>query len=162
MWLRIEFIPRLQPCAERIFVHPLSVKHLRIGNRSGELLFHFCLCLAENALDDSFTVFFIVSSGISPFPSPILALSNIALAVCPFLCHVRASFVLVAQTTTTEGAQSLLIFSKDRNIFYPLSRASKIPILCLLRRSFCVCQLHFSLPYPSLPSTPNVRKTVCA
>ena len=43
---------------------------------------------------------------------------------------------LVAQTTTTEAAQSLLIFSEDRNIFYPRSRAPKSPILCLLRRSF--------------------------
>ena len=43
---------------------------------------------------------------------------------------------VVAQTTTTEAAQSLLIFSEDWNIFYPRSRASKIPILCFLRRSF--------------------------
>jgi hypothetical protein len=28
---------------------------------------------------------------------------------------------VVAQTTTTEPAQSLLIFSEDRNIFYPHS-----------------------------------------
>ncbi|MCZ9312247.1 MAG: hypothetical protein O0V67_02620 [Methanocorpusculum sp.] len=34
---------------------------------------------------------------------------------------------MVAQTTTTEAAQSLLIFSEDRNIFQPLSRVPEIP-----------------------------------
>ena len=43
---------------------------------------------------------------------------------------------LVAQTTTTEVAQSLLIFLEDRIIFYSVPRASEISILCLLRRSF--------------------------
>ena len=50
-------------------------------------------------------------------------------------CDYRR-FVLAAQTTTTEAAQSLLIFSEDRNIFYQFSRMSAPPILCLLRRSF--------------------------
>ena len=44
-----------------------------------------------------------------------------------FICHVCASFSSVAQTTTTEPAQSLLIFSEDRNIFQPLSRVPEIP-----------------------------------
>ena len=117
MWLRIEFIPRLQPCAERIFVQPTSVKRFRFGDRSGELLFHFCLCLAENALDDSLACLFIISGCVSPLPAPVLPFSNVAFTVCPFLCHVCASFPSVAQTTTTEPAQSLLIFSEDRNIF---------------------------------------------
>ena len=41
-------------------------------------------------------------------------------------CDYRR-FVLAAQTTTTEAAQSLLIFSEDRNIFQPLSRVPEIP-----------------------------------
>jgi hypothetical protein len=39
-------------------------------------------------------------------------------------CDYRR-FVLAAQTTTTEQAQSLLIFSEDRNIFQAFSRAVK-------------------------------------
>ncbi len=50
---------------------------------------------------------------------------------------------MVAQTTTTEQAQSLLIFPEDRNIFYPLLRVSEITILCLLRRSFCAPVLKY-------------------
>ena len=42
----------------------------------------------------------------------------------------------IAQTTTTDAAESLLIFSEDRNIFHAVPRALKISILCLLRRSF--------------------------
>ena len=34
---------------------------------------------------------------------------------------------VVAQTTTTEAAQSLLIFSEDRNIFYQFSRVAEPP-----------------------------------
>ena len=80
---------------------------------------------------------FIVSGSVSPpsqrpsfrfrmFPSPFAR----------FFAMPRASFVLVTQTTTTEQAQSLLIFSEDRNIFQVFSRALKSPILCLLRRGF--------------------------
>ena len=125
MWFRIEFIPRLQPCAERVLVCSPYIDAFRFCDSFRQLFFHFCLCLAENALDDSFTVFFIVSSGISPFPSSILALADVAFTVCPFLCQVRASFVLVAQTTTTEPAQSLLIFSEDRNIFSQICTRQK-------------------------------------
>ena len=58
-----------------------------------------------------------ISGCVSPLPAPILALADVAFPVRSFLCHARTSFVLVAQTTTTEVAQSLLIFSEDRNIF---------------------------------------------
>ena len=78
-----------------------------------------------------------VSGCVSPLPAPVLPLSNVAFSIRSFLCHVCASCSVVAQTTTTEQAQSLLIFSEDRNIFQLLLRLLKIPILCLLRRSFC-------------------------
>ena len=38
----------------------------------------------------------------------------------PAFIAICTSFVLVAQTTTTEAAQSLLIFSEDQNIFQPV------------------------------------------
>ena len=60
-----------------------------------------------------------------------------------FICHVCASFSSVAQTTTTEPAQSLLIFSEDRNIFQLVLCVLEIPILCLLRRSFCAPVLKY-------------------
>ena len=67
--------------------------------------------------DQPFPCLFIVSGSVAPFPAPVLSFSDVPFPICPFLCHVCASFVLVAQTTTTEVAQSLLIFSEDRNIF---------------------------------------------
>ncbi len=57
-------------------------------------------------------------------------------------CDYRR-FVLAAQTTTTEQAQSLLIFSEDRNIFRSLPNAPELPILCFLRRSFCTPALKY-------------------
>ena len=162
MWLRIEFIPRLQPCAERVLVCSPYIDAFRFCDSFRQLFFHFCLCLAKDVLNQPFAGLFVISGCVSPLPASVLPLSNVAFSIRSFLCHVCASCSVVAQTTTTEQAQSLLIFSEDRNIFQLLLRLLKIPILCLLRRSFCVCQLHFSLSYPSLPSTPNVRKTVCA
>ena len=101
------------------------------------------ICLAEDILDQSLSGLFVVSGGVSPFPASVFPLSDVAFPVCPFLCHVCASFSSVAQTTTTKGAQSLLIFSEDRNIFQPLSCMPEISILCLLQRSFCACRLPF-------------------
>ena len=82
---------------------------------------------AAQVPDDEIVGFFRAAEG---------ALADVAFTVCPFLCHVCASFVLVSQTTTTEKAQSLLIFLEDRNIFQLVPYVSEIPILCLLRRSF--------------------------
>ena len=87
MWLRVEFIPRLQPCAERVFVRSPHIDSFRFRNRFRQLLFYLCLCLAENALDNSFAGFLIVSGGVSSFPASILALSDISFSVCPFLCY---------------------------------------------------------------------------
>ena len=117
-------------------VESLNVKRFRFDNRFCQLFFHFCLCLAEDTLGDSFAGFLVIPGSIPTLPASILALADVAFTVCPFLCHVCASCSVVAQTTTTEPAQSLLIFSEDRNIFHAVPRASEISILCLLRRSF--------------------------
>ena len=138
MRLRVEFIACLQPCAESVFVCSLNIKRFRFGDRSGELFFRLCPRFAENALDDSFPCFLVILGGVSPLPAAILALADVAFPVCPFLCHICASFVLVAQTTTTEAAQSLLIFSEDRNIFTQF---------CICRKSpfFVYCGAVFAL-----------------
>ena len=132
MWLRIEFIPRLQPCAERVLVCSPYIDAFRFRDRLCQLFFYLRLRFAEDIFNQSLAGLFVISGCVSPFPAPILALADVAFTVCPFLCHVRASFVLVAQTTTTEGAQSLLIFSKDWNIFsrFRVCRKSLFFVYC--------------------------------
>ena len=87
MWLRVEFIPCLQPCAEGIFICASYIDGFRFRDCFHQLFFYLCLCLAENALDNSFAGFLIVSGGVSSFPASILALSDISFSVCPFLCY---------------------------------------------------------------------------
>ena len=137
----VKLIPRLQPCAERVLVCPPHIDVFRFRDRLRQLLFYFCLCLAEDVLNQPLAGLFVISGRVPSFPAPILALSDVAFTVCSLLCHVYASFSSVAQTTTREPAQSLLIFSRDRNIFQLVPYVSEIPILCLLRRSFYAGQI---------------------
>ena len=121
----VKLIPRLQPCTERILVCPPYIDAFRFRDRFCQFFFYLCLRLAEDILDQPLASLFVISGCVPPLPAPILALADVAFPVCPFLCHVCASFVLVAQTTTTEPAQSLLIFSEDRNIFSQICTRQK-------------------------------------
>ena len=87
MRLGVEFIPCLQPCSKRVLVRTAHIYIFCFCDRFCQLLFYLCLCLAENALDNSFAGFLIVSGGVSSFPASILALADISFSVCPFLCY---------------------------------------------------------------------------
>ena len=85
--LCVELVPRLQPCAERVFVRSPYIDAFRFRDCLCQLLFYLCLRLAENALDDSLSDLFVVPCRVSALPAPIFALSDISFSVCPFLCY---------------------------------------------------------------------------
>ena len=51
MWLRIEFIPRLQPCTEGVFVCATYIDAFRFRDCLCKFLFYLCLRLAEDVLN---------------------------------------------------------------------------------------------------------------
>ena len=51
MWFRIEFIPRLQPCAERVLVCSPYIDAFRFRDRFCQFLFYLRLRFAEDVLD---------------------------------------------------------------------------------------------------------------
>ena len=62
MWLRVEFIPRLQPCAEGVLVRTAYIDGFRFRDCLCQFLFYLCLRLAENVLNQPLASLFIINA----------------------------------------------------------------------------------------------------
>ena len=79
--------PDLQPCSHCVGLGPPIVDADVFLDCLFQLFLDFCLCLAENILDDGLPGFWIVTDCVASFPSSVLSFSDIALAVCSSFWH---------------------------------------------------------------------------
>ena len=89
---RVVFHPDLQPCSHRIGLGPSVVDADVFLDGSLEFLFHFRLRLAEDIFDDGLSGFRIVTDCVPAFPSSILSLADVPLAVCSSFRHGISPF----------------------------------------------------------------------
>ena len=79
--------PDFQPCSHGVsFRFAVVDTHIFLDGLF-QFLFHLCLRLAEDILDDGFASFWIVTDGVASFPATILSFADVALAVCSSLWH---------------------------------------------------------------------------
>ena len=76
------------------FLNRLRNVHLEKSAVTGlfQFLFHLCLRLAEDILDDGFASFWIVADSVSTLPSTVLSFSDVPLAVCSSFWHGISPF----------------------------------------------------------------------
>ena len=83
----VVFHPDFQPCPHGVGLGPPVVDADIFLDGFFQFLFHFCLCFAEDIFDDGFAGFRIVTDCVPSLPAPVLAFSDIALAVCSSFRH---------------------------------------------------------------------------
>jgi len=91
-WLCVVLVPELRPFAHRVVASLRDFDLFEFFHRLLQLLFAFALRPREDALCDWFPRLRVNARRVAPLPAPVLPLSDIALAVCPFFRHLCSPF----------------------------------------------------------------------
>ena len=84
--------PDFQPCSHGVsFRFAVVDSHVFLDGLF-QFLFHLCLRLAEDILDDGLAGFGIVTDSVSSLPSTVLSFSDVSLAVCSSFWHGISPF----------------------------------------------------------------------
>lgn len=83
----IEVVPGAEPSGYGVFFSTDYIEVLDFFQDFGQLRLDFCLGLAEDIFDNSFTGGGIVSGGVAAFPAAIASLADVSFAVCTPFCH---------------------------------------------------------------------------
>ena len=97
--LGVEFVPAAEPGGYRVVLVAGYVQTSTFLLCLGQLLFHLSLRLAKDVLDDPLAGPGIVAGSVPSLPATVLALADVALSICSFLCH--GVHLLVATHHTT-------------------------------------------------------------
>ena len=89
---RVVFQPDFQPATHRVGLGPSVVDADVFLDGFFQFLLHFCLCFAEDVLDDGLPCFGIVADCVAALPASVLAFSDVALAVCSSFWHGISPF----------------------------------------------------------------------
>ncbi len=85
--LGVEIVPGAEPSGYGVFFSTDHIEVLDFFQDFGQLRLDFCLGLAEDIFDNSFTGGGIVSGGVAAFPAAIASLADVSFAVCTPFCH---------------------------------------------------------------------------
>ena len=85
--LGVEVVPGAEPSGYGVFFSTDHIEVLDFFQDFGQLRLDFCLGLAEDIFDNSFTGGGIVSGGVAAFPAAIASLADVSFAVCTPFCH---------------------------------------------------------------------------
>ena len=85
--LGVEFVPAAEPSRHCVVFATGYVQTGCLLLCLGQLLFDLCLGFAQHISDDSLASLRIVAGGVPSLPAAVLALADVALTICSFLCH---------------------------------------------------------------------------